>query len=76
MNKNSVVSMFIAASALTVAPINEMPCLAESSGGLKEWTTDQDINDKSVLDADAMELMKKAEEEDVCVPIGEGENCW
>ena len=24
----------------------------------------------------AHKLMEKAEQEDVCVPIGEGENCW
>ncbi len=45
-------------------------------GGLKEWTTDQEINEESKLDADAKAAKKKAEEEDVCIPIGEGENCW
>ena len=34
------------------------------------------IDAESVLDADAEQLMKKAQQEDICVPIGEGENCW
>ena len=45
-------------------------------GGLKEWTTDQSVDEESKLDSDAEELMKEAEEEDYCIPIGEGENCW
>ena len=49
---------------------------AEGAGGLKEWNTDQGIDEKSKMDADAKALQKKAEQEDVCVPIGEGENCW
>ena len=49
---------------------------AQSAGGLKEWSTDQGVDEKSLPDADAAALMKQAEEEDVCVPIGEGENCW
>ena len=49
---------------------------AQDAGGLKEWNTDQEVDEESVLDADAKALMKKAEQEDICVPIGEGENCW
>ena len=49
---------------------------AQDAGGLKEWTTDQDVDEESVLDSDAAALKKKAEQEDICVPIGEGENCW
>ena len=45
-------------------------------GGLKEWTTDQDIDAKSTLDEAAQEEEKKAKEEDICIPVGEGENCW
>ena len=47
---------------------------AQEAGGLKEWTTDQAVDEKSKMDADA--LQKKAELEDICVPVGEGENCW
>ena len=49
---------------------------AQSGGGLKEWNTDQGIEEKSKMEDDAKALQKKAEQEDVCVPIGEGENCW
>ena len=27
-------------------------------------------------DADAKAAAKKAAEQDICIPIGEGENCW
>ena len=45
-------------------------------GGLKEWTTDQKVDEKSTLDNDAKAAAKKAKDEDICIPIGEGENCW
>ena len=55
----------------------EVPAIqAQDAGGLKEWTTDQGVDEESVLDSDAAALKKKAEQEDICVPIGEGENCW
>ena len=28
-------------------------CLAQDAGGLKEWTTDQGVDEESVLDSDA-----------------------
>ena len=31
---------------------------------------------EAVKDADAQRAADKAEEEDICIPIGEGENCW
>ena len=46
----------------------------QDAGGLKEWNTDQGVDEESVLDSDAAAL-KKAEQEDMRVPIGEGENC-
>jgi hypothetical protein len=49
---------------------------AQSAGGLQEWSTDQAVDEKSIPDADAKALQKKAKAEDICVPIGEGENCW
>ena len=70
----SAISVFVAATSLLVASV---PALrAQDAGGLKEWNTDQDVNEESVLDSDAAALKKKAEQEDICVPIGEGENCW
>ena len=74
MPKPSAISVFVAATSLLVA---SAPVLhAQDAGGLKEWTTDQGVDEESVLDADAAALKKKAEQEDICVPIGEGENCW
>ena len=75
MAKGSPVSVFLAATSLLVAG-PALPVAAQDAGGLKEWTTDQGVDEKSIMDADAKKLMKKAEKEDVCVPIGEGENCW
>ncbi|KGG12082.1 putative Peptidase family M20/M25/M40 [Prochlorococcus sp. MIT 0601] len=48
----------------------------KSLGGLKEWTTDQGIDEESSLDKEAKAAKEKAKEEDICIPIGEGENCW
>ena len=76
MPKPSAISVFVAATSLLVASAGVPALQANDAGGLKEWNTDQDLNEESVLDADAAALKKKAEQEDVCVPIGEGENCW
>ena len=74
MPKPSAISVFAAATSLLVA---SAPALhAQDAGGLKEWTTDQGVDEESVLDSDAAALKKMAEQEDICVPIGEGENCW
>ena len=67
--------MFVAASLLLASGSTQLGH-AQDAGGLKEWNTDQGIDEKSKLDDDAKALQKKAEQEDVCVPIGEGENCW
>ena len=74
MPKPSAISVFVAATSLLVASAPSVH--AQSAGGLTEWNTDQDVNEESVLDSDAAALKKKAEQEDICVPIGEGENCW
>ena len=76
MPKPSAISVFVAATSLLVASAGVPAVQANDAGGLKEWNTDQDLNEESVLDADAAALKKKAEQEDICVPIGEGENCW
>ena len=76
MTKASPVSIFAAATTLLMASSNIPPGLAQADGGLKEWTTDQAIYAKSTMDDDAAAFIKQAEAENVCVPIGEGENCW
>ena len=75
MSKKSSIALFIAAtSALAISSAvnggeNDM-------GGLKEWNTDMDVDADFILDEKAQELADKAQKSDVCVPIGEGENCW
>ena len=77
MAKASPVSVFLAASSLLLASASTgVVAQAQSSGGLQEWSTDQAVDEESIPDADAKALKKKAKEEDICVPIGEGENCW
>ena len=77
MAKTSPVSVFIAATSLLIASASSgVVAQAQSAGGLKEWSTDQAVDANSIPDSDAKALQKKAMEEDVCVPIGEGENCW
>ena len=72
--KNSVAIFIAATSALSIS--SPVSAGDQDLGGLKEWNTDQGLDEESVLDADAAALKKKAEQEDICVPIGEGENCW
>ena len=77
MAKMSPVSVFLAATSLLIASASTgVVAQAQSAGGLQEWTTDQALDAESIPDSDAKALKKKAKAEDVCVPIGEGENCW
>ena len=76
MAKSSAITVFLAASSLLLASPDLPMVQAQNAGGLEEWSTDQAVDDDSVMDSDAAALKKKAEQEDVCVPIGEGENCW
>ena len=76
MRRPSAISVFAAATSILVSSAVAPSVQAQSDGGLKEWNTDQGVDEESVLDSDAAALKKKAEQEDICVPIGEGENCW
>jgi multisubunit Na+/H+ antiporter MnhG subunit len=77
MAKTSPVSVFLAATSLLIASAStSVVAQAQSAGGLQEWSTDQAVDEESIPDSDAKALKKKAIAEDVCVPIGEGENCW
>ena len=74
MPKKSSIALFIAAtSALSISSAN---CGENDMGGLKEWNTDMDVNADFILDDKAQEIADKAKKSDVCIPIGEGENCW
>ncbi len=81
--KRSTLSIFLAGAAALSSQIAVPAAFADTNpdttpmgGGLQEWNTDQDIDAKAKKDADAKKAAEKAAEEDICVPIGEGENCW
>ena len=79
MNKKNSISLFLAAtSALAITATQNSSIKAEESdlGGLKEWNTDMAIDADFILDERAQELADEAAKANVCVPIGEGENCW
>ena len=75
MNKKSSISLFLAAtSALTIS--SSVNAEEQDLGGLKEWNTDMSIDADFILDKDAQKLADEAAKSSVCIPIGEGENCW
>ncbi len=80
MDKRSPIAVFLAATAMLTTNTfhTDLSKAAEKDnmGGLKEWTTDQAIDEESKLDEEAQKASKKAKEKDICIPIGEGENCW
>jgi len=79
MPKRSSIAMFIAAtSALSIAVTENISTKAGENdmGGLKEWTTDQEADEDGKLDEAAQKAADKAKKSNVCIPIGEGENCW
>ena len=81
MASKTPIGIFIAAAAAlsTNAAIPNSSIAGENHGdmgGLKEWTTDQEADEDGKLDEAAQKAADKAKKEDVCIPIGEGENCW
>ena len=79
MNKKSSISLFLAAtSALAISASNNSNLKADENklGGLKEWNTDMPIEADFILDKEAQKLADEAAKSSVCIPIGEGENCW
>ena len=79
MPKRSSISIFIAATsalAISTANTDSVKSGENDLGGLKEWNTDMPIEADFILDKEAQKLADKAAKASVCVPIGEGENCW
>ena len=79
MPKKSSIAIFLATtSALAISSAENQNLKASENdlGGLKEWNTDMPIEADFKLDAKAQELADEAAESSVCIPIGEGENCW
>ena len=79
MQKKSSLAIFLAAtSALAISSVENSTLKASENelGGLKEWNTDMPLDADFKLDAKAQKLADEAAESSVCIPIGEGENCW
>ena len=77
-NKSSIALFIAATSALSIAATEDISIKAGENdmGGLKEWNTDMPIEADFVLDEEAQKLADEAAKSSVCIPIGEGENCW
>ena len=79
MNKKSSISLFLAATsviALTTTGNKALQAGERDLGGLKEWNTDMPVDSDFILDDEAQRLADEANKSSVCIPIGEGENCW
>jgi len=79
MNKKTSISLFLAATsalALSAAGSSGLKAEEKDLGGLKEWNTDMALDADFILDEEAQKLADEAKKASVCVPIGEGENCW
>ena len=79
MKKTGSIAIFIAATSALAISTSEHEVLKAGEnnlGGLKEWNTDMPIESDFVLDENAKKLAEESKKSNLCVPIGEGENCW
>ncbi len=79
MKKRNSIAIFLAAtSALAITTSEDFSLKAGENdlGGLKEWNTDMSLEADFILDEEAQKLADEAKNSNMCVPIGEGENCW
>ncbi len=79
MPKKSSIAMFIAATsalAITSTDSHSVKASENDLGGLKEWNTDMPVEADFILDENAQRLADEAAKSSLCIPIGEGENCW
>ena len=79
MSERSSIALFIAATsllAITTTDSNNVKAGENDLGGLKEWNTDMSVDDDFLLDKEAQKLADEAAKSSMCIPIGEGENCW
>ena len=76
--KNSISIFLVATSALAITTSKDFSLKAGENdlGGLKEWNTDMPLEADFILDDEAQKLADEAKNSNLCVPIGEGENCW
>ena len=79
MPQKSSIAIFLAATsalAITTSETNTLNAGENDLGGLKEWNTDMPLEADFVLDEDAQKIADEAAKSSMCIPIGEGENCW
>ena len=79
MSRKNSIAIFVAATsalAITASNTNTLKAGENELGGLKEWNTDMPVDADFVLDAEAQKLADEAAKSSLCIPIGEGENCW
>ena len=79
MPKKSSIAIFLAATsalAITTSESNTLNAGENDLGGLKEWNTDMPLEADFVLDEDAQKIADEAAKSSMCIPVGEGENCW
>ena len=76
--KNSITIFLAATSALSISTteIFSLKAGENDMGGLKEWNTDMPLDADFILDDEAKKLAEEAAASSMCIPIGEGENCW
>jgi len=77
-NKSSIAIFLAATSALAITSSYSQSLKAGENdlGGLKEWNTDMAVDADFLLDEDAQKIADEAAASSMCIPIGEGENCW
>ena len=79
MHKKSSIAIFLAATsalAISTSETNTLNAGENDLGGLKEWNTDMPLEADFILDSDAQKIADEAAKSSMCIPIGEGENCW
>ena len=71
-------ALFVAATSLLAVSTTDSNSLkaGENDLGLKEWNTDMSVDADFILDKEAQKLADEAAKSSMCIPIGEGENCW
>ena len=75
MPRKSSIALFIAATS-ALALSSTVSGGEQDLGGLKEWNTDMPLDANFVLDVNAQKIADEAAKSNMCIPIGEGENCW
>ena len=75
MPRKSSIALFIAATS-ALAMSSPVSGGEKDLGGLKEWNTDMPVDAEFVLDKDAQKIADEAAKSSMCIPVGEGENCW